>query len=130
MSYTEPTKAYLAGPMRGYPEFNFPAFEQATRVLRHHGHTIFSPAEHDLDNGFDPSGMDGTIEELAEVGFDLREALRIDTEWICCHAEAIFLLPGWKDSSGARAEKALGDALGIPCYECLCAGFDFWLVPV
>ena len=36
---------YVAGPMRGYPEFNFPSFHAAAAQLRAAGHTVFNPAE-------------------------------------------------------------------------------------
>lgn len=47
-------RIYLAGPMRGYPDFNFPAFIAAAAWLRAAGHEVFNPAERDLDNGFSP----------------------------------------------------------------------------
>lgn len=47
-------KLYLGGPMTGYPEFNFPAFHAAAAVLRADGHEVWSPAEFDLTEGFDP----------------------------------------------------------------------------
>lgn len=105
-------KVYLAGPMRGYAQFNFPAFYHGAEHLRALGHEVFNPAERDANVGFDPTEMDGD-EDLAELGFDLREALAADTDFISKHAEAIALLPGWESSSGARAEVALGKALGI-----------------
>ena len=46
-------------------------------------------------------------------GFSLREALGADTAWICAHADAIALLPGWEKSTGATAENALAVALGL-----------------
>ncbi len=40
-------KVYLAGPMRGLPLFNFPAFADAAAKLRAQGYDVFSPAERD-----------------------------------------------------------------------------------
>src|SRR5436853_6975099 len=45
---------YLAGPMRNYKLFNFPAFDAYTEKLREDGFIVFSPAELDRQNGFDP----------------------------------------------------------------------------
>ncbi len=105
---------YLAGPMRSIAAFNFPAFADATARLREAGHTVFSPAERDIEVGFDPTGMAGTDEELTEVGFSLRDALGADLAWITATAEAVVVLPGWERSSGARCEAATALALGLP----------------
>lgn len=113
---TERLHLYLAGKMRGEPEFAFPAFAEGTRRLRVLGHHVLSPAEEDIARGFDPTGMTGN-EDLSEHGFDLRHALGIDTAWICEHADAVIVLPGWERSSGATAEVALAKALGLPAYE-------------
>jgi hypothetical protein len=104
-------KLYLAGPMTGIADYNFPAFDEAAKQLRGAGHTVFNPAENDRMNGFDATGLQG--HEAAEHGFDLRTALKQDLSWICDHAEGIALLPGWEASKGARAEVALAKALGI-----------------
>jgi len=106
-------KIYVAGPMRGYPEFNFPAFVAATAKLRDAGHSVFNPAERDLATGFDPTGLTGSDEELAKLAFSLRDALGADTHYICSEAEAIYMLPGWEKSTGAVAERALAEALGL-----------------
>lgn len=110
-------KVYLAGPMRGLPEFNFPAFRAAAKKLRSSGYFVFSPAEKDMEvHGVDISkgNATGSEEEATKVhGFDLRRALADDTQWICREADAIALLPGWDRSSGARAEHALACALGL-----------------
>ena len=99
--------------MRGLPEFNFPAFDKAHDYLTGRGHEPFSTADRDRSTGFDTTGMTGH-ENLADLGFSLREALAADTEYISKHAEAIALLPGWERSSGAAAEIALAHALGLP----------------
>lgn len=110
-------KVYVAGPMTGIPEFNFPAFNAAAATLRADGHVVFNPAERDIErhNGVDISkgNASGSQEEAAKVhGFSLRDALADDTWWICKEADAIALLPGWENSKGARAEHALSVALG------------------
>lgn len=104
-------KIYLSGPMTGYEHYNFPAFDQAAEHLRGLGHEVFNPADNDRANGFDFIGAKG--HEAADHGFDLRVALKQDLSWICDHAEAIALLPGWHASKGALAETALGAALGL-----------------
>jgi hypothetical protein len=109
-------RIYLAGPMRGIPNFNFPAFDYAAAQLRRDGHVVFSPAERDraaygpeVENN--PTGD----ENKAPPGCTINDCMRADTQWICDHADAIALLPGWENSSGAAAELALGKALGL-CY--------------
>lgn len=109
---------YLAGPMQGYPEFNFPAFNTKTAELRAQGHEVFNPAERDIERhgGVDISkgNTKGCLEHAVKNhGFNLREALRDDLTYICTTADAICLLPGWENSKGARAEHATAVALGL-----------------
>lgn len=108
---------YIAGPMRGIPHFNFPAFRAAAEHLRRQGHGVFSPAEHDNHrHGVDISADNVTGDEAIAArdhGFSLREALEIDLTWICRNATAIAMLPGWETSNGARAEHAAAVALGL-----------------
>lgn len=110
-------RIYVAGPMRGIPEFNFPAFNAAAARLRAEGHEVFNPAEKDIEvHGTDISkgNATGSLDQAAaDHGFSLRRALRDDTSWICEHADAVALLPGWQNSKGARAERALAEALGL-----------------
>jgi hypothetical protein len=105
-------KIYLAGPMRKQPSFNFPSFHAGAATLRSLGHEVFNPAEADENNGFDPAGMTGH-EDLSHLGFDLRHALGADLAYICKHADAVVVLPGWEQSSGATAEVATAKALGL-----------------
>lgn len=89
---------YLAGPMRGYPLFNFPAFLMAARVLTARGFEIASPAEKDLEAGFDPS------RPVEGQNFDIGAAFRWDFEAVV-KSRGIVLLPGWERSTGAKAER-------------------------
>jgi nucleoside 2-deoxyribosyltransferase len=109
-------KIYLAGPMRGYPEFNHPAFRAGARQLRSAGHEVFSPAEHNERLGMDTSASDGD-QAAIEAEFPLRKLLGDDLAWICAHAGAVALLPGWEASLGAQAEAAVARALGLPARE-------------
>lgn len=112
------TKLYLAGPMRGIPEFNFPAFQSAAALLRRQGFEVFSPAERDIERhgGKNISAGNANGDEavaIKEHGFNLRDALADDTAYICKQADGIALLPGWRGSKGAVAEHALAVALGL-----------------
>ena len=103
---------YVAGPMTGYPEFNFPAFQEATKRLRDLGCEVFSPAENIRNRGFNPTNMTG-FEDLATYGFNLRDVLAGNTNILCRESTHIFMLPGWYKSLGATAERTLGLALGF-----------------
>lgn len=110
---------YLAGPMRGYAEFNFPAFRSATKLLRDAGYGIISPHEMDEAAGFFWDGFTGN-EDLAEFNFDLVERLLEDIKAIArADCAGVIALPGWEKSSGARAEAAYAQAVGKDLYELL-----------
>lgn len=109
---------YLAGPMQSYPEFNFPAFNAKAAELQAQGHSVFNPAQRDIERhgGVDISkgNTTGSLDHAVKNhGFNLREALRDDLVYICQTADAICLLPGWENSKGARAEHATAVALGL-----------------
>lgn len=112
-------KCYLAGPMSNLPAFNFPAFHAAAAKLRAEGYFVFNPAEADISRsgGVDPSILNPAGDPNGETsklpGLSRRECLAADMKWIAEEGEAIALLPGWEKSSGARAEKALADALNL-----------------
>jgi len=108
---------YLAGPMRGYAEFNHPAFLTAARLIRGTGHEVFSPAEHDAEAGLDVTGMTGSQAELDAAGQSLRDLLGTALAWITSSADAVVVMPGWEESAGARAEAATALALGLPVHD-------------
>ena len=108
---------YVAGPMRGYPEFNFPAFRDMTAWLRAKGHTVFNPAESDNEKHGTDIGVGNLTGSEAQAeqehGFSLREALGRDADFITQKADAIYMLVGWENSTGAQAEWALARAMKL-----------------
>lgn len=113
---TPPKSIYLAGPMQGIPEFNFPRFNAVAKALRANGHTVFNPAERDIERhgGVDISkgNLTGSLAASKTThGFSLRKALADDTNFICLEADSICMLPGWEKSNGAQAEHRLAVAL-------------------
>ena len=104
-------RVYLSGPMRGYPNLNFPAFDAAASYLRDNGHAVLSPAEVDRAEGFLP----GTDEEAGLVSTEAhRQYMRRDIELLLRESlDAIILLPGWRRSRGSIIELIVGQALGL-----------------
>lgn len=99
-------KAYLAGPMRGIPRYNFDAFEATTAQLRAGGLTVISPHEIDLDLGFDPDSSPFTESDYhAAMRRDLAVILTVDL---------LVTLRGWALSEGACAEVSVARAIGLP----------------
>ena len=106
-------RLYLAGPMRGIANFNFPAFHKAAAILREEGYHVTSPAEEDEDNfgasAFtDPHGL-----TVYSEAFSLNDCLGADLDYICNEADVVAVLPGWENSKGTKAEIATAEALGL-----------------
>lgn len=101
-------RLYLAGPMTGYPRWNFDAFERGASALRSAGFEVISPAEVDLAEGFDPDAPAHLYTRE-----DLLAALRRDAELVLA-SDGVALLDGWRQSKGALAERALARAARIP----------------
>lgn len=93
------TTAYIAGPMTGLPDYNYPAFHEAARLLReaHPDWTVINPAE---NFGGDQS-----------LPWDhyLRHAIQQ-----VASADMICLLPGWSKSKGALLEYGVAHGLDLP----------------
>ena len=86
---------YVSGPMTGYADWNFPAFNAAAADLRAQGLRVINPADHGLVDG-------------AEWADYLRTDL---VQLLTC--ERIHLLPGWRKSKGAQLELHVAKALGL-----------------
>ena len=112
----EPT-IYVAGPMRGYEDFNFPAFDRQARVLRDQGWAVINPAEMDRKYGSpssDPMEYD-PVTSYEDREF-MRQALERDMKAICCDCTSVYMMSGWEKSRGAVAEWHLAKALGLPIH--------------
>jgi hypothetical protein len=94
---------YLSGPMKGYPERNYPLFQEVTAKLRANGHRVYDPSEFPHPDPTQP--------------FPIRAAFAAYSSFICLEADMLILLPGWEKSKGASAERALADNCGIEIIE-------------
>lgn len=117
-------RLYLAGPMRGYPKFNFEAFQAEAARLREVGFEIVSPAEMDVQDG-----MDFTSEETAEASVRRRldgspdEDYYLERDFTAIKTcEGIVLMPGWEKSAGVKREIYYAISLGLLVYT-----EDHWL---
>lgn len=104
---TKQKQIYVAGPMSGHPNFNFPAFFAAQKKLEKLGWKVWNPAAKDMED--DPSIINnptGDAQKAIAEGFDFREAFSWDCEKIV-RGDAIYMLKGWEQSPGAKAEHAI-----------------------
>lgn len=95
-------RIYIAGPMTGLPEFNYPAFHEAASAWRAEGWEVSNPAEH-FEGATDLAYLDYVVADLAELRT----------------CDAIAMLPGW-DGKGARGsvwEREVARMLGLRVYD-------------
>jgi hypothetical protein len=103
---------YLSGPMTGYDEFNFPAFEEAAATLRGKDITVYSPHEMDQDND---TVTQADLKRLALKPRKYFETLGRDIELLGSgKVDAGVFLPGWQASRGAKVEYYVLRALALP----------------
>ena len=89
-------RVYIAGPMTGVPEYNFPAFHAAAARLRQAGWDVVNPAEN----------FGGRTDLPRET------YMRLDVS-LMTTCVAVALLPGWHESRGALLEYLLARELGM-----------------
>ncbi|MBS4077273.1 DUF4406 domain-containing protein [Pseudomonas sp. MBT-4] len=89
-------RLYLAGPMTGIEDFNYPAFNAMAERLRAAGYDVENPADHGTVDGAD--WADYMAYDLTRLGL--------------CGQVAV--LPGWENSKGARLEVHIARELGMP----------------
>ena len=90
---------YLAGPMSGLPENNYPTFNNAAHFLRSVGLQVENPAEHNLPENAD-------YNDYLKAG--IKKLMNCTT---------IILLPGWEQSQGAVIERVVAKLLNITVIE-------------
>jgi hypothetical protein len=105
-------KVYIIGPMRGQPYYNFPQFDAAATLLRSQGYEVRTPSEMDRTAGFDAMKLPKDYDwQSVPDNFSLNACVDRDIEAVKW-STTLYALRGWQDSTGARAEHALGVWLG------------------
>lgn len=97
-------KLYIAGPMTGYEDHNFPAFNTAAAQLVAAGYTVENPAD------------TGVVS-----GWTWADYLRHDLPLMLA-CDGLALLPGWEQSKGATLEHFVASQVGLPAWP-----LDWWL---
>lgn len=100
-------KVYLAGPMSGLPNHNFPAFHRAAKVLRSVGFEVVSPAELHAGEEVPREGQTWEEQYAAWCRF-----MRADLK-VLMDCRGVFWLDGSGASKGASIEIHLANALGF-----------------
>ena len=116
-------RIYIAGPMSGLPEFNFPAFNAVAKHFRDRGWVVFNPAEKEVEKTINNAAYETGDSSLAiKEGFNFREVYMWDLEKVVV-SDAIYMLEGWENSPGARGEHAVAIAVKkhYPDYQILYA---------
>jgi hypothetical protein len=113
-------KVYLAGPMSGIKQFNYPAFHEAARVLREKGLEVISPAEMDTpeQQAHAMASVDGNVaDSVAATKITWAQTLAKDVVVIGDVVTDVVTLPNWNKSRGARLEVTTAMIVGKPVYE-------------
>lgn len=97
---TKSKSIYIAGPMTGMPEHNFPAFHAAAERFRKAGWNVANPAE----NFRGRTDMPRSAYLRADVA-------------LLAQCDAIALLPGWERSAGATLEAVLAAEIGLSFFD-------------
>jgi hypothetical protein len=95
---------YIAGPMTGLPEYNYPAFKEAATRLRRRGMDVCSP--HEIWDEDDEHRNERPWHEYIREGITLL---------LSC--TDIVMLPDWPRSQGAILEWEIARGLGMAVYR-------------
>lgn len=102
------TRLYISGPVTGKPNDNRKAFDDARRKLRRY-YMVDIPHEYVYAETTHEEAMAILLHQLTDRTYSCRKGK-------CANLYGgVALLPGWEQSEGARLEKAVAEACGIPC---------------
>ena len=105
--FGRPPTIYIAGPMTGCEDFNYPKFNATATALRKIGWIVKNPVE--IAEAY------GTADEIASSPKLLARVLEAELKIVrTCHA--LYLLRGWERSHGARGELAMALASGLQVF--------------
>ena len=91
-----PVKVYIAGPMSGLPEYNYPAFYAGEELL--------------CKQGLNPQNPARNPEQENWQGY-MKQAIAMMLQ-----CEAVYFLPGWGRSPGALIEFGLAKNIGMTVF--------------
>lgn len=86
---------YVAGPMSGYPDCNYPAFDRAEEFLRESGYDVRNPAS------------------IGAEGKHYVDLIRKDL-YLLLECDGVAVLENWWESVGARNEVQVAGILKLP----------------
>jgi len=92
-------RIYIAGPMTGIKDHNYPAFFCVAAKLRAEGRDVINPAE-----------------QTYGIGKPWTFYMRLGLQGLL-QCDEIVLLPGWESSRGARLEREVAEQLGMKITE-------------
>lgn len=104
-------RLYISGPVTGIPKDNRPAFHEAQKELEARGYMTNIPHNFIASGTLHEEAMVISIHKLTERNYFVEGALG---RWKAAY-RGVALLPGWEQSEGARLEKLVAEACGIPC---------------
>ena len=87
---------YISGPMSGFENYNFEAFDNAAKYIRDRGDIAVNPASRGKEWVAKNGNREMTDNEYRRIMIDCLNDLR--------SCDAIFLLKGWEKSKGAKQE--------------------------
>jgi hypothetical protein len=105
-------KIYIAGPMSGLKNWNFPAFFQAERLIKSLGHEVINPAH---NNG---ETLELALKDAGPVdrpNHSWEHYIRRDVPMVMS-CDAVCVLPGWQESKGAQLEVHIANELSMPVF--------------